>query len=260
MSETTEKKEFNKPEKAYKNLDFLNSTDARTLRILAEYLHPKAQFLSQGLQNTIVVFGSARAPAPEEAEHIKAANPNDPRLKLTSYYEQTVELTNRLTQWSLDLDEKEQLFVVCTGAGPGVMMAANRGAHEAGGKNAGLAISLPNETVANPYVTPELHFEFHYFFTRKFWFAYFAKALIIMPGGFGTLDELFEILTLIQTKKIERPLPIVLFGKEFWNKLINFETLVEFGTISPEDLNLVHLSDQVEDAFQFITSKLKTEL
>jgi len=260
MSETTEKKELNKPEKAYKNLDFLNSTDARTLRILAEYLHPKAQFLSQGLQNTIVVFGSARAPAPEEAEHIKAANPNDPRLKLTSYYEQTVELTNRLTQWSLDLDEKEQLFVVCTGAGPGVMMAANRGAHEAGGKNAGLAISLPNETVANPYVTPELHFEFHYFFTRKFWFAYFAKALIIMPGGFGTLDELFEILTLIQTKKIERPLPIVLFGKEFWNKLINFETLVEFGTISPEDLNLVHLSDQVEDAFQFITSKLKTEL
>ena len=260
MNETTEKKELNKPEKAYKNLDFLNSTDARTLRILAEYLHPKAQFLSQGLQNTIVVFGSARAPAPEEAEHIKAANPNDPRLKLTSYYEQTVELTNRLTQWSLDLDEKEQLFVVCTGAGPGVMMAANRGAHEAGGKNAGLAISLPNETVANPYVTPELHFEFHYFFTRKFWFSYFAKALIIMPGGFGTLDELFEILTLIQTKKIERPLPIVLFGKEFWNKLINFETLVEFGTISPEDLNLVHLSDQVEDAFQFITSKLKTEL
>ena len=260
MSETTEKKELNKPEKAYKNLDFLNSTDARTLRILAEYLHPKAQFLSQGLQNTIVVFGSARAPAPEEAEQIKAANPNDPRLKLTSYYEQTVELTNRLTQWSLDLDEKEQLFVVCTGAGPGVMMAANRGAHEAGGKNAGLAISLPNETVANPYVTPELHFEFHYFFTRKFWFAYFAKALIIMPGGFGTLDELFEILTLIQTKKIKRTLPIVLFGKEFWNKLINFETLVEFGTISPEDLNLVHLSDQVEDAFQFITSKLKTEL
>jgi len=260
MSETTEKKELNKPEKAYKNLDFLNSRDARALRILAEYLPPKAQFLSQGLQNTIVVFGSARAPALEEAEQIKAANPNDPRLKLTSYYEQTVELTNRLTQWSLDLDEKEQLFVVCTGAGPGVMMAANHGAHEAGGKNAGLAISLPNETVANPYVTPELHFEFHYFFTRKFWFAYFAKALIIMPGGFGTLDELFEILTLIQTKKIKRTLPIVLFGKEFWNKLINFETLVEFGTISPEDLNLFHLSDQVEDAFQFITSKLKTEL
>ena len=260
MSETTEKKELNKPEKAYKNLDFLNSRDARALRILAEYLHPKAQFLSQGLQNTIVVFGSARAPDLEEAEQIKATNPNDPRLRLTSYYEQTVELTNRLTQWSLGLDENEQLFVVCTGAGPGVMMAANRGAHEAGGKNAGLAISLPNETVANPYVTPELHFEFHYFFTRKFWFAYFAKALIIMPGGFGTLDELFEILTLIQTKKIERPLPIVLFGKEFWNKLINFETLVEFGTISPEDLNLVHLSDQVEDAFQFITSKLKTEL
>ena len=260
MSETTGKKKLNKPVKAYKNLDFLNSRDARALRILAEYLHPKAQFLSQGLQNTIVVFGSARAPAPEDVEQIKAANPKDPRLKLTRYYEQTVELTNRLTQWSLDLDAKEQPFVVCTGAGPGVMMAANRGAHEAGGKNAGLAISLPNETVANPYVTPELHFEFHYFFTRKFWFAYFAKALIIMPGGFGTLDELFEILTLIQTKKIERPLPIVLFGKEFWNKLINFETLVEFGTISPEDLNLVHLSDQVEDAFQFITSKLKTEL
>ena len=260
MNRTTKKTVFKKPEKAYKNLDFLNSRDARALRILAEYLHPKAQFLSQGLQNTIVVFGSARAPAPEDVEQIKAANPKDPRLKLTRYYEQTVELTNRLTQWSLDLDAKEQPFVVCTGAGPGVMMAANRGAHEAGGKNAGLGISLPNESVVNPYVTPELHFEFHYFFTRKFWFSYFAKALIIMPGGFGTLDELFEILTLIQTKKIKRTLPIVLFGKEFWNKLINFETLVEFGTISPEDLNLVHLSDQVEDAFQFITSKLKTEL
>ena len=259
MNRTTKKTVFKKPEKAYKNLDFLNSRDARALRILAEYLHPKAQFLSQGLQNTIVVFGSARAPAPEDVEQIKAANPKDLRLKLTSYYEQTVELTNRLTQWSLGLDAKEQPFVVCTGAGPGVMMAANRGAHEAGGKNAGLGISLPNESVVNPYVTPELHFEFHYFFTRKFWFSYFAKALIIMPGGFGTLDELFEILTLIQTKKIKRTLPIVLFGKEFWNKLINFETLVEFGTISPEDLNLFHLSDQVEDAFQFITSNLKVE-
>ena len=259
MNRTTKKTVFKKPEKAYKNLDFLNSRDARALRILAEYLHPKAQFLSQGLQNTIVVFGSARAPAPEDVEQIKAANPKDPRLKLASYYEQTVELTNRLTQWSLDLDAKEQPFVVCTGAGPGVMMAANRGAHEAGGKNAGLGISLPNESVVNPYVTPELHFEFHYFFTRKFWFSYFAKALIIMPGGFGTLDELFEILTLIQTKKIKRTLPIVLFGKEFWNKLINFETLVEFGTISPEDLNLFHISDQVEDAFQFITSNLKVE-
>ncbi len=259
MNRTTKKTVFKKPEKAYKNLDFLNSRDARALRILAEYLHPKAQFLSQGLQNTIVVFGSARAPAPEDVEQIKAANPKDPRLKLTSYYEQTVELTNLLTQWSLGLDAKEQPFVVCTGAGPGVMMAANRGAHEAGGKNAGLGISLPNETALNPYVTPELHFEFHYFFTRKFWFSYFAKALIIMPGGFGTLDELFEILTLIQTKKIKRPLPIVLFGKEFWNKLINFETLVEFGTINPEDLNLFHLSDQVEDAFQFITSNLKVE-
>ena len=259
MNQTTKKTAFKKPEKAYKNLDFLNSRDARTLRILAEYLHPKTQFLSQGLQNTIVVFGSARAPAPEDVEQIKAANPKDPRLKLTSYYEQTVELTNRLTKWSLGLDAEEQPFVVCTGAGPGLMMAANRGAHEAGGKNAGLAISLPKESVVNTYVTPELYFEFHYFFTRKFWFTYFAKALIIMPGGFGTLDELFEILTLIQTKKIERPLPIVLFGKEFWNKLINFETLVEFGTISPEDLNLFHLSDQVEDAFQFITSNLKVE-
>ena len=248
-----------RPEKAYKNIDFLNSRDARILRILAEYLHPKAKFETQRLQNTIVVFGSARAPAPEDVEKIKVANTNDPRLKLAGYYEQTVELTNRLTQWSLGLDEEEQIYVICTGAGPGLMMAANRGAHEAGGKNAGLAISVPNENVPNPYVTPELHFEFHYFFTRKFWFSYFAKALIIMPGGFGTLDELFEILTLIQTKKINKPLPIVLFGKEFWNKLINFETLVEYGTISPEDLNLFHLSDQVEDAFQFITSKLKVE-
>ena len=240
-------------EKAYKNLDFLNSKDARIVRILSEYLYPKAQFEEKKVTNTIVIFGSARAPSPEELSSKEERSKN---LKLAEYYEATRKLSKRLTEWSKNLNQKDQKYVICSGGGPGIMVAANRGASEAEGKNIALRISLPFENIPNPYVSPELDFEFHYFFTRKFWFSYLSKALVIMPGGFGTLDEFFEILTLIQTGKIKKSLPIVLFGKEYWNQLINFETLVEYGAINRKDLDLFFLTSSVDDAFEYITSSL----
>ena len=243
-------------EKAYKNLDFLNSKDARTVRILSEYLYPKAQLEEEKVTNTIVIFGSARAPSPEELSSKEERSKN---LKLAEYYEATRILSKRLTEWSKNLNHEDQKYVICSGGGPGIMVAANRGASEAEGKNIALRISLPFENIPNPYVSPELDFEFHYFFTRKFWFSYLSKALVIMPGGFGTLDEFFEILTLIQTGKIKKSLPIVLFGKEYWNQLINFETLVEYGTINRKDLDLFFLTSSVDDAFEYITSSLNPE-
>jgi uncharacterized protein (TIGR00730 family) len=243
-------------EKAYKNLDFLNSKDARIVRILSEYLYPKAQFEEENIQNTIVIFGSARAPSPEDLGSQEGSNKN---LKLAEYYDATRTLSKKLTEWSKNLNEEYQKYVICSGGGPGIMIAANRGASEAEGKNSALRISLPFENIPNPYVSPELDFEFHYFFTRKFWFSYLAKALIIMPGGFGTLDEFFEILTLIQTGKIKKKMPIVLFGEEYWNKLINFETLVEFGTINREDLDLFFLTSNVDEAYEYIVSNLSSK-
>ena len=243
-------------EKAYKNLDFLNSKDARTLRILSEYLHPKKQLEEKKVTNTIVIFGSARAPSPEELSNKEGRSKNH---KLAEYYDATRILSKRLTEWSKNLNHEEQKYVICSGGGPGIMIAANRGAREAEGKTATFRISLPFENTPNPYVNAELDFEFHYFFTRKFWFSYLAKALVIMPGGFGTLDEFFEILTLIQTRKIKKNLPIILFGKEYWNKLINFETLVEFGTIDRKDLDLFFLTDNVDEAFDYITSSINSK-
>ena len=243
-------------EKAYKNLDFLNSKDARTVRILSEYLYPKAQLEEEKVTNTIVIFGSARAPSPEELSSKEERSKN---LKLAEYYEATRILSKRLTEWSKNLNQEDQKYVICSGGGPGIMIAANRGANEAEGKNIALRISLPFENIPNPYVSPELDFEFHYFFTRKFWFSYLSKALVIMPGGFGTLDEFFEILTLLQTGKIKKSLPIVLFGKEYWNQLINFETLVEYGTINRKDLDLFFLTSSVDDAFEYITSSLNSK-
>ena len=249
-----------KTEKAYKNLDFLTSKDARSLRILAEYLHPKAQFEQEKVSNTIVIFGSARAPSPEELNNNDGSKEGrEKNQKLAKYYDATRMLSRKLTEWSMDIDKEEQKYVICSGGGPGIMIAANRGAREANGKTASLRISLPFEDAPNPYVNEELDFEFHYFFTRKFWFSYLAKALVIMPGGFGTLDEFFEVLTLIQTGKIKKNLPIVLFGKEYWNKLINFETLVEFGTINKEDLDLFFLTDSVDEAYDHITLSLNSK-
>ena len=255
MNETKKTKEL-KPEKAYKNLDFLNSTDARILRILSEYLYPKKQLEEEKIKNTIVIFGSARAPSPEDlssnTEQDKGKNKN---LKLAEYYDATRILSKRLSEWSKNLDKVDQKYVICSGGGPGIMKAANRGASEAGKKTVSLGISLPFENSPNQYVPQELNFEFHYFFTRKFWFSYLAEAYVIMPGGFGTLDEFFEILTLIQTGKMEG-VPIVLFGKNYWTKLINFETLVDYGVIDRKDLDLFLLTGSIDKAFDHITSGL----
>jgi uncharacterized protein (TIGR00730 family) len=256
MNENEDTKDL-QPEKAYKNLDFLNSKDARTLRILSEYLYTKKQFEEQKIQNTIVIFGSARAPSPEEVsgkdEFDKGRSKS---LKLAEYYEATRILSKRLSEWSMNLSKEGQKYVVCSGGGPGIMQAANRGASEVEAKSIALGISLPFENSPNPYVAAELNFEFHYFFTRKFWFSYLAEAFVIMPGGFGTLDEFFEILTLIQTGKIKKDQPIVLFGEEYWSKLINFETLVDYGVIERKDLDLFFITSSVDAAFEHITSSL----
>jgi len=251
-------------EKAYLNDEFLNGSDARPLRLLAEYLEPLERFEEHNIKDTILIFGSARLISREEAEQgLEEAQRNggdvaaaERALRTSRYYEETRELSYRLTEWSKSLSESECRFVVCSGGGPGIMEAANRGASEAKGENIGLGISLPFEQSNNPYITRKLDFQFHYFFMRKFWFLYMAKAVVVMPGGFGSFDELFECLTLVQTGKIKKHLPIVLYGDEFWNKVVDLDALVEFGTISPEDVNLCHRSDSVDEAFDYITTQL----
>jgi uncharacterized protein (TIGR00730 family) len=182
------------------------------------------------------------------------------RLKMSRYYEDTRELAARLTTWSKSLEGTDRRFVVCSGGGPGIMEAANRGASEAKGENIGLNISLPFEQVDNPYITRRLAFEFHYFFMRKYWFSYLAKAMVVMPGGFGTFDEFMEVVTLVQTLKIKKRMPIVLFGMDYWNEVIRFEPMVKYGTISPEDLNLFYRTDSVDDAFSFLVKELETHV
>jgi uncharacterized protein (TIGR00730 family) len=252
--------------KAYKNQEFIGSPDARPLRILAEYLEPQTRFDEFKVRDTIVFFGSARILPREvaQAQLDKAkAEGGDVRkaerkLWMSRYYEETRELAARLTAWSKGLEGTDRRFVVCSGGGPGIMEAANRGASEAKGENIGLNISLPFEQVDNPYITRRLAFEFHYFFMRKFWFSYLAKAMVVMPGGFGTLDEFMEVVTLVQTLKIKKRLPIVLYGTEYWDKVLHMEPMVDFGTISPEDLNLFHRTDSVDDAFQYLVAELET--
>src|SRR5438034_6044410 len=236
--------------KAYQDPGFLNSKDARALRILSEYLEPKSRFDHHRVDDTIVFMGSARIKSRETAEEMlrKAKDGKDREraqtaLRMSAYYEAARELATRLTTWSKELDRVERRFVVCTGGGPGIMEAANRGAAEAKGLNVGLTISIPAEEFDNPYVTRELSFHFHYFFIRKFWFAYLAKAVIVMPGGYGTMDELFEILTLVQTKKMRKPLPIVLFGTEYWKQIVDFEALARHGMIAPGDVGLIFRTD-----------------
>ncbi|MGW8182882.1 MAG: LOG family protein [Burkholderiales bacterium] len=250
--------------KAYRNQGFLNSREGRALRILAEYLEPKSRFEYHRVDDTVVFMGSARVKSREDAEEAlrKAERGSGDldkaraALEMSRYYEAARELAFRLTQWSKALDPQERRFVVCTGGGPGIMEAANRGAAEARGMNVGLTISIPVEEFDNPYVTRELAFHFHYFFMRKFWFAYLAKAVIVFPGGFGTLDELFELLTLVQTRKMSKPMPIVVFGTEYWRKVINFDALVEHGTINAEDLKLMYRTDSVDDAYDWIVLQL----
>lgn len=252
--------------KAYKNLDFLNSRDARILRILSEFLEPQSRFRREKIKDTIVFFGSARIKSywdgkknlkklfqtNADAKLIQQANMD---LEMSKYYEHTRKLAYLLTKWSMKLKPPHR-FVVCSGGGPGIMEAANQGAKRAGGKSIGLNISIPNEQYANEYVSRNLGFEFHYFFMRKFWFAYLAKALVIMPGGYGTLDELFEILTLVQTHKIKKKLPIVIFDRDFWNSVISFKELHRKGMIRTEDLKLYKMVDSVEEAFEFLKKEL----
>jgi len=250
--------------KAYKNEAFLSSPDARVLRILSEYIEPQARFRELQVRDTIVIFGSARIPSPEKArencELAKATGVDLARaqmqLDMSRYYEETRQLSYRLTEWSKALEGGDRRFVVCSGGGPGIMEAANRGASEARGVNVGLNISLPFEQAGNPYITRRLSFEFHYFFMRKYWFAYLAKAIVAMPGGFGTLDEFMEVVTLVQTLKIKKPMPIVLFGSKFWNEVLNLEALVRYGMIGEDDLKLFLRTDSVDEAFEFITGEL----
>jgi uncharacterized protein (TIGR00730 family) len=252
--------------KAYVNESFLHSRDARALRILAEYLEPNSRFSHYRVDDTIVFMGSARVVSREEAEKgVTAAEGAGPaalelaraRLRMSAYYEAARELARRLTEWSKGLGDEDRRFVVCTGGGPGIMEAANRGASEAKGMNVGLTISIPAEEFDNEYVTRELSFHFHYFFMRKYWFAYLAKAVIVFPGGFGTLDELFELLTLVQTRKVRKHLPIVLFGPGYWNEIVDFDALVAHGTISPDDLKLFFVTDSVDEAFDYLVRHLK---
>jgi len=254
-----------KPVKAYANETFLNSKDARALRILAEYLEPRSRFERHKVEDTVVFMGSARTLARDQAEaalrkaerehgNIEAARI---AVEMSAYYEAARELARRLTRWSKSLDPDSRRFVVCTGGGPGIMEAASRGASEARGMNVGLTISLPHEQFDNDYLTRELAVHFHYFFMRKFWFAYLAKAVIVFPGGYGTLDELFELLTLVQTRKIRKPMPMVLFGTDYWGRVIDFDTLVRHGTIDARDVKLVHRTDSVDDAFAWLVGQLE---
>jgi len=259
---------------AYENTKFLNSPDARALRILSEYQEPLGRFRRERIQDTVVFFGSARFHSRSEAESSLqllekpgSATPAPPEqqekvqraraaVKMARYYEDARRLAYMLTEWTLSIPSKRQRFVVTTGGGPGIMEAANLGAREAGGKTIGLNINLPYEQMPNRYITPELNFEFHYFFMRKLWFAYLAKALIVFPGGFGTFDELFEILTLAQTEKLAKKILVVMYGSEYWNRVVNLEAMVETGVISPNDYKLFKMVDTPEEGFQYLKEGL----
>jgi len=256
-----------KIEKAYKNLEFLNSSEARTVRILSEFYEPQARFQKYNIVDTVVFFGSARinstVNAKKELSKFKKISKVTPSVKrkikqaeqsleLAKYYDDAVELSMRLTKWSKKFNSNNKRFIVCSGGGPGIMEAANKGAKLAGGSSIGLNISIPFEQFVNKYVDNELSFEFHYFFMRKFWFMYLAKALIAFPGGFGTLDELMEVLTLVQTGKIKKEMKIIVYGEEYWKQLINFDHLIKMGTISKSDMKLFDFCNSVDEAFDKI--------
>lgn len=260
---------------AYLNADFLQSDAARPLRILSEYLEPHRRFTEERIKDTVVFFGSARVRSRAETkrslqlltargrtsrtaragrDEIKRA---EKAVQWSRYYEDARTLARMLTEWTGTLDSEMHRFVVCSGGGPGIMEAANRGAHEAGGKSIGLNIKLPFEQGPNPFVSERLHFEFHYFFMRKFWFAYLAKALVVFPGGFGTLDEVFEILTLAQTQKLSKQLKVILYGSEYWDQILHLKPMVEWGAIHPDDLNLMQTVDTPKKAFALLCDHLE---
>jgi uncharacterized protein (TIGR00730 family) len=259
---------------SFLNAEFLQSPAARPIRILSEYLEPAERLRRARVRDTIVFFGSARSQSPEEAaqqlaqveaaiarvgavspELAEAKRQAQAAVKLGRYYQDAMDLARRLTEWSKSLTGHHD-FIICSGGSGGMMEAANRGAALAGGKSVGFNIHLPHEQAVNRYVPPELTFTFHYFFMRKFWFVYLAKALVIFPGGFGTLDEFFEVVTLIQTKKPRKAMPVVLFGTEYWNEVINFDALVKWGVINAEDLEVFYRTESVDDAYEYVTGKL----
>ena len=259
---------------AYMNREFLESDDARPLRILAEYLEPLRRLKEQNIQDTVVFFGSARVHSrvtatraldrlkkkrpSRTAEHAALLKRSRKAVEWSRYYEDARELATKLTKWSLALESPRHRFVVTSGGGPGIMEAANRGAHEAGGKSIGFNIRLPFEQGANRYITSGLHFEFHYFFMRKFWFAYLAKALVIFPGGYGTCDELFEILTLAQTDKLSKKIAVILYGSEYWNAVLSLKPMEEWGAIAEQDLELLQRADSPAEAFEQLRDHLIT--
>ncbi|MGA3162247.1 MAG: TIGR00730 family Rossman fold protein [Terracidiphilus sp.] len=273
---------------AYENLSFLNSADGRLIRIVSEFMEPLARIRREKIQDTVVFFGSARFRGRDEADHelellentgsrepapsheqpakapeIAAGKATDLQRKravaaveMARYYEDARRLAHLLTDWARQIPSQRSRFVVTSGGGPGIMEAANRGAYEAGGKTIGMNIRLPFEQAPNPYITPSLNFEFHYFFMRKLWFAYLAKALVVFPGGFGTLDEMFEVLTLAQTHKLGNKLTVVIYGSEYWKKVFNLDALVDAGTISPKDLELFQFADSPDQAFELLRAGL----
>jgi len=259
---------------AYENPDFLNSADGRILRILAEYSEPLSRFRREKIQDTVVFFGSARFASLSDAETALevlekpgSAQPADFAVQLkraraavdmARYYEEARQLAHMLTDWTMELPYKRHRFVVTSGGGPGIMEAANRGARDAGGKTIGLNIRLPYEQFPNRYISPELNFEFHYFFMRKYWFAYLAKALVVFPGGFGTMDELFEILTLAQTQKLAKKILVLVYGKDYWSKVLNLRALADSGTIAEEDMGLFSFVDSPEEGFEVLKDGLTT--
>jgi uncharacterized protein (TIGR00730 family) len=250
--------------KAYENMDFLHSSHAREIRILAEFTEPRVRLRQAGVGGTIVFFGSARTPSvaeskakileletnggtPKELAKAKALS------KVAPYYDMAQELSFRLSKWST---EGKHGLIVCSGGGHGIMGAANRGAYEAGTPSVGLNISLPFEQHANPWITPELAFQFHYFFLRKYWFVHSARAIVVFPGGFGTMDEMFEVLTLTQTQKLDKPRPVIIFGREYWERVLNFQAFLDTGMIDEDDLKLLNWADSVDEAFNFLTGTL----
>ena len=268
---------MNQQPMAYLYPEFLESEEARPIRILAEYLEPLRRFKEQKIQDTVVFFGSARVDSRERAERALATlrargvrNADDhfeaeltrsrKAVEWARYYEEARELARLLTTWSLSVKSDNHRFVVTSGGGPGIMEAANRGAREAGGKTIGLNIRLPFEQGANPFISDGLGFEFHYFFMRKFWFAYLAKALVIFPGGFGTCDELFEILTLVQTDKLSKRISVILYGREYWDAVIDVKPFAEWGAIADQDLDLIRFADTPTEAFEQLRDHLTTHI
>jgi uncharacterized protein (TIGR00730 family) len=278
MPSTKRLKPQHSPKAPYEDPTFMSSTPARPIRIVAEYTHPLVQLKTQGIGDTIVMFGSARIHSHEDAsshyhrlKKTKTGRMNADRQKLhrialrdaksalemSRYYEEARDLSHRLTTWSLSLGPRPRRFVICSGGGPGIMEAANRGAYEAGGKSVGLSIELPHEQFANPYISPELSFNFHYFFMRKLWFAQIAKALIVFPGGFGTMDELWEMMTLSQTGKMPKNTLILIYGRKYWNEVINLKGMLRWGTINQSDFDQLQYADTVDEAFEKIRAGLE---